>query len=172
VKFCYRLFRLDRLSLSLSLSLSLGSKPLSLSLASKTPEPRAWAWGSKNSLSWALSLWTSLITTFATQMTSQTIYKTSDQSFNCFHYIRVLGSELTCDSGNNHRLKLIFHIYSSCLLYFICSRSEYSTAGFENLISKLLISMSSSINLFDRIYNMNKIPFISLFGVRCMSYKG
>ncbi len=32
MKFCYRLFRLDRLSLSLSLSLSLGSKPLSLNL--------------------------------------------------------------------------------------------------------------------------------------------
>jgi hypothetical protein len=64
VKFCHRLFRLDRLSLSLSLSL--GSKPLSLSLSllslgSKTSEPRAWAWGSKNSLSWALSLWTTLI---------------------------------------------------------------------------------------------------------------
>ncbi len=52
MKFCYRLFRLDRLSLSkrlslgskplsLSKSLSLGSKPLSLILGSKTPEPRA-----------------------------------------------------------------------------------------------------------------------------------
>jgi hypothetical protein len=54
--------RLNRLSLKLSLSL--GSKLLSLSLlslGSKTTEPGAWAWGSKTSLSWALSLWTTLL---------------------------------------------------------------------------------------------------------------
>ncbi len=86
MKFCYRLDRL-----SLSLSLSLGSKPLSLSLlsqGSKTSEPRAWAWGSKNSLSWALSLslWTSLNICFTWNVRTNWLLQIYIRTLDLYNY--------------------------------------------------------------------------------------